>query len=138
VSVALASQATAAPVVFEASGSFQDGFKLSGTITIDTATGKVVSSDLLVAGHLETLFTGTGQHSTSQPGLLTYPSFYGLDETAELVLWIPLHTLVGYKGGALLDYENGIHISSYFSITPEGFGAPTTYYYLIEGSLEPQ
>jgi len=44
--VALASQATAAPVVFEASGKFSNGSPLSGTVTIDTATGKVLSADL--------------------------------------------------------------------------------------------
>ena len=49
VMVALASQATAAPVVFEASGEFNDGCRLSGTVTIDTATGKVLSADLSVA-----------------------------------------------------------------------------------------
>src|SRR5579863_4472981 len=46
VMVALARQAAAAPVVFEALGRFSNGSPLSGTITIDTATGKVLSADL--------------------------------------------------------------------------------------------
>lgn len=49
--LARASQASAAPVVFDATGDFNGVVGetvLSGTVTIDTATGKVVSADLKV------------------------------------------------------------------------------------------
>jgi hypothetical protein len=49
--LALASQTTAAPVVFEVSGGNPDesGVVMYGTLTIDTATGKVLSADVTVA-----------------------------------------------------------------------------------------
>ena len=49
--LALASQATAAPVVFAVSGGNPDesGMVMYGTLTIDTATGKVLSADVTVA-----------------------------------------------------------------------------------------
>jgi hypothetical protein len=53
VTLTLASRAAAAPVVFQVSGGNPDesGLIVSGTVTMDTATGKVLSADV-TASHV--------------------------------------------------------------------------------------
>jgi hypothetical protein len=72
VMAALASQATAAPVVFDVSAQSGEGWAVSGTVTIDTATGKVLSADLTAKDGsstviFDTVYYGTVTHST-RPG----------------------------------------------------------------------
>jgi hypothetical protein len=108
--LALASQAAAAPVVFEASGSDTDGRILSGTVTIDTATGIVKSADLTLGvppneyGFYEVVtVVGHSTHLTPQ-GLEI--SVRGSSEEGVLVtigLVLPVKTnLVGFTGGTLV------------------------------------
>jgi len=95
--VVLASQAAAAPVVFTASAEFE-GLRtpLSGTITIDTATGKVLSVDLKV---------GTKYSFTRLPWIshrpLTVTQMEFVDGQSTLELVLPVSTLVGYQGGEI-------------------------------------
>jgi len=111
--LALASQATAAPVVFTVLGEFNNGsgYALSGTITIDTATGKVVAVDLAAkyGGALYATFTSLpyGVNSNTKYGYttiyweLTNPPLPAPGAFASLMLVIPASTLVGYAGGPL-------------------------------------
>jgi len=111
VMVALASQATAAPVVFEASGKFSNGSPLSGTVTIDTATGKVLSADLTAKDGsstviFDTVYYGTvTQITTGRRGgggpVWTRMFFADESEHYFLFLTVPEATLVGYKGSSL-------------------------------------
>ena len=73
VMVALASQATAAPVVFEVSAQSSELWAVSGTVTIDTATGKVLSADLTAEDGsstviFDTVYYGTVTQITARPG----------------------------------------------------------------------
>jgi hypothetical protein len=134
VMVALASQATAAPVVFEASGEFDDGCKLSGTVTIDTATGKVLSADLRVAfGSVERyVFDGSVSVLRSSEG--PYGPYTRIEfgpgtgqGFALLYIALPGTSLVGYDGSEI--YPNFEPYSgAYFG----DYWVP-----LITGSLEP-
>jgi hypothetical protein len=103
--VALATQATAAPVVFEASGLFDDGRRLSGTVTMDTATGKVLSADLSVTfGSVEMyVFDGSVSVRRSNGAPYTQIEFGpGIGEGyAELFITLPGTSLVGYDGSEL-------------------------------------
>jgi|SRR5580704_7538188 hypothetical protein len=137
VMVALASQATAAPVVFEASGEFENGLELTGTVTIDTATGKVLSADLsLVEGSVvKYVFDGrvsvarsTGPYTriVIEPG--------AVQGFAQLWITVPGTSLVGYDGSKTLWSYAGEELSGAY--LPDG----TLYTYfvpLISGSLEP-
>ncbi len=98
-----ARQVAAAPEVFTASGSFEDehGGQLSGTLTIDTATGKLLSADLIITevleGNKQIVFTHLSAKSvkgeTQIEGLGT-----GSDG---IQLTLRASTLVGYKGGPI-------------------------------------
>jgi len=110
VMVALASQATAAPVVFEASGKFYGGggAVLSGTLTIDTATGKVLSADLSVTANSVVLYVFDRNISISvthrYEGNLTSIVIREAttDDFPQLCLVVKESTLVGYKGSPLV------------------------------------
>jgi hypothetical protein len=103
-SLALAGSATAADVVFTASGGFlgPDGtYPLSGTITINTATGKVVSVDLTASASGFSPLTFTSTLVTEEIGddFIRVTIREGADE---LSLTFPVATLVGYAGGPLV------------------------------------
>ncbi|HXY34332.1 MAG TPA: hypothetical protein VEI07_08900 [Planctomycetaceae bacterium] len=134
--VAVASQATAAPVVFDASGEFEDGYELSGTITIDTATGDVLAADLQVEWGTETIsFTDLYKisHSPAPKGS-TNTSMLFVAFPLELQLTVHASTLVGYAGGPLL-CDPGSDDSPSSLISLDGYA--TRVYSLDEGSLEP-
>jgi hypothetical protein len=127
--LALTSQATAASEVFSASGSFEDehGGQLSGTVTIDTATGKLLSADLVITevleGNKQIVFTHLtaklSKGETQIEGVNT--------ESDGIQLTLRASTLVGFKGGPI---QTG---TSYW-ITPKArFGYPLNF-----GSLEPK
>jgi hypothetical protein len=121
VMAALASQASAAPVVFEASGLFDDGRRLSGTVTIDTATGKVLSADLSVTfGSVEMyVFDGSVSVRRSNGGPYTQIEFGpGIGEGyAGLFITLPGTSLVGYDGSELYPQileNSGAYFGDYF------------------------
>jgi len=141
VMVALASQAKAAPVVFEASAESDDGWALSGTVTIDTATGKVLSADLSASDG----FTGFGfdvvekvqQISAARGAVLTEMSFgEGQFSQATLFLTVPEPTLVGYKGSRLI--EAGAAPVGGSRIVFGGTNPYATADIALYGSLEPK
>jgi hypothetical protein len=147
--VALASQATAAPVVFDVSAQSGEGWTVSGTVTIDTATGKVLSADLTAKDGASTQYifdVVDGVHQISgRPGspVWTKMSFAvgsgasGFGSPA-LFLTVPGATLVGYKGSGILNpvlpggYSSCLEISSgYFNPDAGPLEIP------LYGSMEP-
>jgi len=103
--VALASQATAAPVVFDVSA-LGELWDVSGTVTIDTATGKVLSADLTAEDGIstvifDTVYYGTVTQITARPGYPVWTRMYFEAGPCSLFLTVPEATLVGYKGSSL-------------------------------------
>jgi hypothetical protein len=128
----LTRQATAAPEKFSASGSFEDehGGQLSGTLTIDTATGKLVSADLVITEVEEKdkkiVFTNLTARSVNGVTRIT-----GIGTGfADIQLTLPESTLVGYQGGQI---EPG---TSSWAPYGEGFGVIG--FGLTSGTLEPK
>jgi hypothetical protein len=108
VMVALASQATAAPVVFEVSAQSSELWAVSGTVTIDTATGKVLSADLTAKDGsstviFDTVYYGTVTQITARRGYPVWTRMFFEDESGHysLFLTVPEAMLVGYKGSSL-------------------------------------
>jgi len=134
--VALTGSATAAPVVFTASGEFEKWGELSGTITIDTATGDVLAADLQVAGLpgvSAVSFTSLPKISHS-PGPKEEYTIMRFESGYVLELTVRASTLVGYAGGPLFCYPGAEEYASCLEWgTPDGY----VFDYLDEGSLEP-
>jgi hypothetical protein len=139
--LALARQAAAAPEVFTASGRFEDG-SLSGTLTIDTATGKPLSSDLIVSGssYGELTFIGVPVTSVVQTDS-TRMRIQGSNAKGEqftLQLQLRVSTLVGYDGGPI---EPGVKVPNSSYWTPDFFPGGSVYINTDEnlesGFLEP-
>jgi hypothetical protein len=116
VQLALVGQAAAAPVVFTATGEFENGWELSGTVTIDTATGKVVSADLGVTegSVVKYVFAkGVTVHGSSRGPFTTI----GISEgpvVPSLGITVPGKSLVGYNGSSIL--TSGFELLSYIEI----------------------
>jgi hypothetical protein len=127
--------AKAAPEVFTASGWFQDGFMLSGTMTIDTATGKVSSVDLIVkeGSAQEIVFKGQVQsrlwNSATRINTIGYFSPPTGAGGIELQLTLPVSTLVDYEGGRIEGWPN---FASFISLDNGSGGVQ-----LLGGSLKP-
>jgi hypothetical protein len=141
--VAVASQATAAPVVFEVSAQSSELWAVSGTVTIDTATGKVLSADLTAKDGsstviFDTVYYGTVTHSTRPGEPVWTKMFFEAEAEAgiySLLLTVPEATLVGYKGSLL--YSGPLPgLGSYLQLPYSGnpFGTVEIPLY---GSLEP-
>ncbi len=149
VMLAMSSQATAVPVVFEVSGGNPDesGVVLSGTVTIDTATGDVLSADVTashvlddgsfteyVFDHIESVQQTIFSESRRGPvEVLTRISIIGYLDGPSLFLTVE-GSMVGFTGSPLFSGR-----------IPVGFGSciefPGTPYGWVEfpmyGSLEP-
>jgi len=112
VSLALARQAAAAPVVFDASGEFENGSELSGTVTIDTATGVVLSADLSITNDTGETYLFNDRVSAKHYGSWTTISFGGAEILPVLVLSVEGRSLVGYDGSSILPlYDAGFLLS---------------------------
>lgn len=87
-----------ADTIFIASGTFQDGSTLSGTLTINTATGLITSADLIVQYNISPSVTETFANILGQT-----PSTVDLEGNlfSSLFFDISASTLMGYSGGAL-------------------------------------
>jgi hypothetical protein len=145
--VALASQATAAPVVFDVSAQSGEGWAVSGTVTIDTATGKVLFADLTAEDGIsrvifDTVYYGTVTQITARRGYPVWTRMFFEDESGHysLFLTVPEATLVGFKGSSLAQaIETG---GGYTSCIEYGgdilnvVGVPSEI--PLTGSLEPQ
>lgn len=98
--------AYATPVAFSANGSFTNGAVLSGTVTIDTATGTALKGDLAVSGVAAHFTTLVGQSTGPVPS----PFFTELDfangqaTNNVLDLLFKPASLVGYAGGDLCHF----------------------------------
>jgi hypothetical protein len=127
--VALVSQATAAPVVFDISAQSSEGWTVSGTVTIDTATGKVLSADLTAKDGSSTVifddvYYGTVTQVAARRGGPVWTRMFFETGRYSLFLTVPEATLVGFKGSALVDtllpggYASSIEIGDgYYSST---------------------
>lgn len=94
------------PVTFSANGSFTNGAVLSGTVTIDTATGTAVSGDLAVSGVAAHFTTLVGQSTGPSPTpFFTELDFANGQATNNVLdlLFKPV-SLVGYAGGDLCHF----------------------------------
>jgi hypothetical protein len=105
--VAVASQATAAPVVFDVSAQSSEGWTVSGTVTIDTATGKVLSADLTAKDGSSTVifddvYYGTVTQIAARRGGPVWTRMFFETGRYSLFLTVPDATLVGYKGSSLV------------------------------------
>jgi hypothetical protein len=140
--VALASQATAAPVVFDVSAQSSEGWTVSGTVTIDTATGKVLSADLTAKDGSSTVifddvYYGTVTQITARRGYPVWTRMFFEDESGHysLFLTVPEATLVGFKGSSLAQaIETG---GGYTSCIEIGDGYYSSTDIPLYGSLEP-
>jgi hypothetical protein len=131
---ATAAQKSSKQVVFYATGEFESGDQLRGTVTIDTTHGTVLWADLTVfdlGNNVVATFGGT-------PGVgppFTYTNLagdlvievYGFNSTV-IALAIPSTSLKKYAGGSLVAYE------SYWSWPTIQFSQRDP---LLYGSLEP-
>ena len=141
VMVALASQATAAPVVFDVSAQSGEGWAVSGTVMIDTATGKVLSADLTAKDGsstviFDTVYYGTVTQITARPGYPVWTRMFFEAGPYSLFLTIPEATLVGYKGSSLAD-DIEAH-GGYTSCIEIGANRDGVITIPLTGSLEPQ
>ena len=95
--------AYASSVVFDATGTFDNGNTLSGTLTIDTITGNPVSADLMVSGHSAAYTTLQFQGTWPQTSPFMTELSFGNGEATDnylTFLFEPV-SLVGYTGGPL-------------------------------------
>jgi hypothetical protein len=84
---------------FDATGTFDDGSTLSGTVTIDVTTGGATAIDLTTSPPDPFSFsTIINQFSTSGRSLIVGDKPAG---NAHLIFDIPEANLVGYTGGTL-------------------------------------
>lgn len=95
--------ACAGIVVFNASGTFQDGSSLSGTLSIDTIAGAVVSGDLKISGNPADFTTLDAQNPFGSPAPFLYLVYFENGEPTNnwLGLGFPPASLSGYSGGVL-------------------------------------
>jgi hypothetical protein len=117
VQLALVGQAPAAPVVFTASGEFENGWELSGTVTIDTASGKVLSADLSVTeGSVVQFVFDKVSHVVdySYRGPVTGIGITEGPIVPCLGITVPGKSLVGYNGSSIL--TSGFELLSYIEI----------------------
>ncbi|MGH9608351.1 MAG: hypothetical protein ACRD34_01645 [Bryobacteraceae bacterium] len=82
---------------FNATGAFQDGASLTGTLTIDTTTGTVTASTVEVPSDA----TGLDDIQVGLPGTVTAIDITTDGNSPELDLYLPVDNLVGYTGGPL-------------------------------------
>jgi hypothetical protein len=143
--VATECRATAAPVVFDANCMFESS--LYGTVTIDTATGKALSADLVlkvpgivfdknvstsvVKGYVT---TSKGRQVVHYVEIAVEGYDKYLKKTAWLYLVIPYPSLVGYEGGQLVPWDGSR--SWPFSVLTIGYNVAFEYLYM--GTLAPQ
>jgi hypothetical protein len=149
VTLTLASRAAAAPVVFRVSGGNPDesGLIVSGTVTIDTATGKVLSADVTashvlddgsfteyVFNHIESVRQTAFSESRKGPEVvLTSIMIIGAFDGPSLFLTLE-GSLVGFNGSPLFSGRVPVGFESCieFPGTPYGWAEFT-----IFGSVEP-
>jgi hypothetical protein len=124
---------SSAATVFFASGTFQNTATLSGTLTIDTVTGSIVASNLIVSAPTSFTFVNIVAQGDSPA-----PNFYSVTDrnaasTEDFDFGLPLHTLVGYSGGAICSAATATCTASNLFNLTTGTGGSV----LASGSLSP-
>jgi hypothetical protein len=117
-SLALARHASAAPVVFEASGNFPwspvGPSELSGTITIDPTLGSVLSADLTLTSRgaydAPQTYRLTTLNKTDVPGRILLEGSNPIGDLVVLQLQTTALTWVGFDGGPLVSDESILHL----------------------------
>jgi hypothetical protein len=109
--------ALAGSMVFDVSATFQGGYDLSGTITINTSTGVVSSPDLSMTS-IGSFTSISSQGPNNKVGDL-YEVFLG---TASLgtALYFDTESLVGYSGGQLTSNSAFLDSPTIYDITGTG------------------
>jgi hypothetical protein len=137
----LGPMAHASVVAFQASGTFQDGSVLSGTMMIDTAAGTVTAGNLAVSGNAAHFTTLDFQRTwpPSSPFLWEVQFDNGQSAANALTFLFPPVSLVGYTGGILCGINSicsdqaGLHYLTNISTFSGGFF--TNFIDLNSGSL---
>jgi len=124
--------AAAAPIAFVASGEFQSGALLSGTLTIDTATGEATASTLHVSDPWAVDLTFVQITYLSAPGVTVVQLNHQDASTfPHLILLFGTGSLVGYAGGTICSFSdlscdgNVSDIQSQFAVEALSFGSLT-------------
>jgi hypothetical protein len=129
-----------ADLIFNATGTFDNGAQLSGTVTIDTVMGVVTSANLLVSG--PGLADLTFDVLESQGTDLPHPGyFFNMLQTSGTeipFLFLGLFNTADHNPPNLVDYPGGPFILAH----PPFFGLGSEYFdtqdhLLISGSLTP-
>lgn len=144
-SLVLLMPARAANVTFTAAGSFIDGSSLSGTVTIDTATGLLGGADLAVTGiaahFTQICFQGTWP--PAGPFLAEFEFENGQATNNLLTFLFPPASVAGYGGGLLCGTSNDpscfdgtLHyVSSFATKLPDNTIPADSFVQLSSGSL---
>jgi hypothetical protein len=95
-------------VTFNASGTYQDGGALSGTLTIDTTTGTITAADLTVGA--PDSFTVTSLVS-AYTGYSSLEQAYSVDvvgssDVPQVILLLATSSLVGYDGSQIYGVDD--------------------------------
>ncbi len=116
---AMINGALATPITFNASGTFKSGATLGGTITIDTASGTVVSADLALSAPYNAVENNDESYGD---GYQSYFGFYLLNidpgyraqgGSNVLEFSLPVTTLVSYGGGMLYSLDNNASLTGH-------------------------
>jgi hypothetical protein len=108
-----AGRAVADPVTFQASGTFQSGVTLGGTLTIDTKLGNVTGADLTLSAPESAEFTIVENSSLL---LSDWDIQVGNGASGNPIVEPdpPVTTLVGYSGGPLSRLGDAFPLSNSF------------------------
>jgi hypothetical protein len=88
-------------VTFNATGTFTDNSTLSGTVTIDTTTGAATAMDVTASSPISITFNSYVDSFYSSGDGEYLIEGYDSGAQNELILGVPVSSLIGYGGGAL-------------------------------------
>lgn len=97
---AMSARAATTYTTFGATGTFDDGSTLSGTIMIDTVNGDLGAIDLFVSAPDNLTLDYNLESESSSGDYLIYVG-ESSNEFPEFVLSLPVDSLVGYTGGVI-------------------------------------
>jgi hypothetical protein len=137
--------AHASLVSFTASGNFTNGATLSGSVSIDTATGLIGSADLAISGNAAHFTTVTLQQTwpPASPFLTEFEFSNGQATDNLLTFLFPPSSLVGYTGGILCGTSNDpscfdgtLHyVTNFATKMPDGTIPANSFVQLVSGDL---
>jgi hypothetical protein len=128
-------------ITFLASGIFQDGSTLGGTILIDTTAGSVISGDLTITGHVADFTTFDFQRTWPLASPFLYETSFENGQLTgnNLIFLFPPVSLVGYSGGILCGITttclDAANMQYYSNFNTRSGGSSTDFVELDHGSL---